>query len=56
MVGNTSIIDCAINQKYYEGKGIYMIAYGVAPECYSTSNIAAVNMGPRTAPTARRST
>jgi len=47
MVGNTSIIECAINHKYYEAKGIYMIGSGIAPECYSTSNIAAVNMGPR---------
>jgi branched-chain amino acid transport system substrate-binding protein len=47
MVGNTSIIECAINHKYYEGKGIYMIGSGIAPECYSTSHIAAVNMGPR---------
>ena len=47
MVGNTSIIECAINHKYYESKGIYMIGSGIAPECYSTSHIAAVNMGPR---------
>ena len=47
MVGNTSIIECAINHKYYEAKGIYMIGSGIAPECYSTSHIAAVNMGPR---------
>ncbi len=47
MVGNTSIIECAVNHKYYEAKGIYMIGSGIAPECYSTSNISAVNMGPR---------
>jgi branched-chain amino acid transport system substrate-binding protein len=47
MVGNTSIIECAINHKYYEAHGIYMIGSGIAPECYSTSHIAAVNMGPR---------
>jgi branched-chain amino acid transport system substrate-binding protein len=47
MVGNTSIIECAINHKYYESKGIYMIGSGIAPECYSTSHIAPVNMGPR---------
>jgi branched-chain amino acid transport system substrate-binding protein len=47
MVGNTSIIECAINHKYYESKGIYMIGSGIAPECYATSHIAAVNMGPR---------
>jgi branched-chain amino acid transport system substrate-binding protein len=47
MVGNTSIIECAVNHKYYESKGIYMIGSGIAPECYATSHIAAVNMGPR---------
>src|SRR2546421_5183052 len=47
MVGNTSIIECAINHKYYESKGIFMIGSGIAPECYATSHIAAVNMGPR---------
>ena len=47
MVGNTSLIECAVNHKYYEAKGYYMIGSGIAPECYSTSNIAAVNMGPR---------
>jgi branched-chain amino acid transport system substrate-binding protein len=47
MVGNTSIIECSINHRYYKSKGIYMIGSGIAPECYSTSNIAAVNMGPR---------
>jgi branched-chain amino acid transport system substrate-binding protein len=47
IVGNTSLIECAINHKYYEQKGFYMIGSGIAPECYSTSNIAAVNMGPR---------
>src|SRR6476620_1124424 len=36
MVGNTSIIECSINHKYYEQKGIYMIGSGIAPECYST--------------------
>jgi len=47
MVGNTSILECTINHKYYEQKGFYVIASGIAPECYGTSNIASVNMGPR---------
>jgi branched-chain amino acid transport system substrate-binding protein len=47
IVGNTSIIECAVNHKYYESKGFYIIDSGIAPECYSTSNSAAVNMGPR---------
>jgi branched-chain amino acid transport system substrate-binding protein len=47
IVGNTSIIECAINHRYYEQKGFYVINSGIAPECYSTPNSAAVNMGPR---------
>jgi branched-chain amino acid transport system substrate-binding protein len=47
IVGNTSIIECAVNHKYYESKGYYIIDSGIAPECYSTSNSSAVNMGPR---------
>jgi branched-chain amino acid transport system substrate-binding protein len=48
LVGNTSIIECSINHKYYEQKGIYVIASGIAPECYGRdTNISSVNMGPR---------
>ena len=47
IVGNTSIIECAVNHKYYESKGFYIIDSGIAPECYGTSNSAPVNMGPR---------
>jgi branched-chain amino acid transport system substrate-binding protein len=47
IVGNTSIIECAVNHKYYEDQGYFVIASGIAPECYSTPNIASVNMGPR---------
>jgi branched-chain amino acid transport system substrate-binding protein len=47
MVGNTSLIDCAVNHTYYEAKGFYVINAGIAPECYSTPNSAAVNMGAR---------
>jgi branched-chain amino acid transport system substrate-binding protein len=47
IVGNTSIIECSVNHKYYEQQGYYVIGSGIAPECYSTSNFAAVNMGPR---------
>ena len=56
MVGNTSIIECTVNHKYYEQQGFYVIASGIAPECYGTSNIASVNMGPRYSSTAPRST
>jgi branched-chain amino acid transport system substrate-binding protein len=47
IVGNTSIIECTVNHKYYEAKGYFVIGSGIAPECYGTSNFAPVNMGPR---------
>jgi branched-chain amino acid transport system substrate-binding protein len=47
IVGNTSLIECAVNHTYYEKQGFNVIASGIAPECYSTPNIASVNMGPR---------
>jgi branched-chain amino acid transport system substrate-binding protein len=47
IVGNTSIIECSVDHSYWEAQGFYIIDSGIAPECYSTSNSAAVNMGPR---------
>jgi branched-chain amino acid transport system substrate-binding protein len=47
IVGNTSILECTINHSYWEKLGFNVIDSGIAPECYSTSNSAAVNMGPR---------
>src|SRR6185437_8948584 len=47
IIGNTSIIECTINQAYWKQLGFYVIASGIAPECYSTPNTADVNMGPR---------
>jgi branched-chain amino acid transport system substrate-binding protein len=47
MVGNTSLIDCAVNHAFYEKNAFYVVDSGIAPECYTTSNSAAVNMGPR---------
>jgi len=47
IVGNTSIIECSVDHTYWEGLGYYIIDSGIAPECYSTSHSAAVNMGPR---------
>ncbi|TVZ05256.1 hypothetical protein EAS64_11780 [Trebonia kvetii] len=47
IVGNTSILECTIDHKYWEGLGYDIIDSGIAPECWSTSNSAAVNMGPR---------
>jgi branched-chain amino acid transport system substrate-binding protein len=47
IVGNTSIIECSVDSSYWQKLGFYVIDSGIAPECYSTPNSAAVNMGPR---------
>jgi branched-chain amino acid transport system substrate-binding protein len=47
MVGSSSIIECAVNAPYYQKMHYYEIAAGIASQCYSTPNIASVNMGPR---------
>src|SRR5438067_11874248 len=47
IVGNTSIIECSVNSSYWQKLGFYVIDSGIAPECWSTPNSAAVNMGPR---------
>jgi branched-chain amino acid transport system substrate-binding protein len=47
IVGNTSILECTIDHSYWERLGIFIIDSGIAPECWSTANSAAVNMGPR---------
>ncbi len=46
LVGNTSIIDCSVNQAYYESKGFYPIIAGVDQACFTSPNFSAVNMGP----------
>jgi branched-chain amino acid transport system substrate-binding protein len=47
IIGNTSIIECSVNSSYWQKLGFSVIDSGIAPECYSTPNSAAVNMGPR---------
>jgi branched-chain amino acid transport system substrate-binding protein len=47
IVGGFSIIECAVDHKYWESLGIYELDAGIAPECYGTPNSAAPNMGPR---------
>jgi branched-chain amino acid transport system substrate-binding protein len=47
IVGNTSLLECTIDHTYWEKLGYQVVDSGIAPECYSTSNSAAVNMGPR---------
>lgn len=46
VVGGFSILDCPVNADYYKQKGYYVIVAGVPAECFSSPNIAAVNMGP----------
>ena len=45
--GTSSILECTINSAYWQKLHYYVIAAGIAPECYSTPNYADVNMGPR---------
>jgi branched-chain amino acid transport system substrate-binding protein len=47
IVGNTSIIECSVDSSYWQSLGYDIIDSGIAPECWSTPNSAAVNMGPR---------
>jgi branched-chain amino acid transport system substrate-binding protein len=47
IVGVTDILECTIDQAYWKSLGIFEIDSGIAPECWSTPNSAAVNMGPR---------
>jgi branched-chain amino acid transport system substrate-binding protein len=44
VVGGFSIIECAVDHKYWESLGIMEIDAGIAPECYGTPNSAAPNM------------
>ncbi|WP_017793556.1 ABC transporter substrate-binding protein [Leucobacter salsicius] len=47
LVGSASLLDCEINAKYYEQEGISSVpGIGVDPGCFSSSNIAPVNIGP----------
>jgi len=47
IVGNTSIIDCAVNGATYAKDGYFLIDAGIASQCYASPWSAAVNMGPR---------
>jgi branched-chain amino acid transport system substrate-binding protein len=47
IVGNTSIIDCAVNGKTYLNNGYFLIDSGIAAQCYGSPFSATVNMGPR---------
>ena len=45
--GVSDLLECTIDQAYWKQLGIYEIDAGISPECWSTPNSAAVNMGPR---------
>lgn len=45
--GVFDLLECTIDQAYWKQLGIYEMDAGIAPECWSTPNSAAVNMGPR---------
>jgi branched-chain amino acid transport system substrate-binding protein len=47
IVGVTDLLECTVDQAYWKKLGVYEINSGIAPECWSTPNSAAVNMGPR---------
>ncbi len=47
LFGGFSLIDCAVNHKFYEANGYYVTNAGIAPECWGTPNSAPINMGPR---------
>ena len=47
IVGVFDLLECTIDQAYWKQLGIYEMDAGIAPECWSTPNSAAVNMGPR---------
>lgn len=48
MVGNSSFVECAANAKLYSDSNIMAVSgVGVPRECFSASNIAPMNAGPR---------
>jgi branched-chain amino acid transport system substrate-binding protein len=47
IVGVFDLLECTIDQSYWKQLGVYEMGAGIAPECWSTPNSAAVNMGPR---------
>jgi branched-chain amino acid transport system substrate-binding protein len=47
IVGVFDLLECTIDQAYWKQLGVYEMGAGIAPECWSTPNSAAVNMGPR---------
>jgi branched-chain amino acid transport system substrate-binding protein len=46
MVGSASLIDCSVNDKYYQQQGFNLVVAGVPSECFASPDIAPVNEGP----------
>lgn len=48
MAGNSSFVECAANSKLYKDRGVIVVAgVGVPRECFTASNYAPSNTGPR---------
>jgi branched-chain amino acid transport system substrate-binding protein len=47
VVGSTSLIECAVNARYWKAQGYNNIIAGVPGECFGNAAYAPVNMGPR---------
>lgn len=48
MVGSSSFVECAVNEKFYETNNVLVIAgVGVPRDCFHARNIAPTNEGPR---------
>ena len=45
-VGNASLLDCAVNGRFYAEHDIHAIVLGVPRQCFESPNLAGVNMGP----------
>ncbi len=45
--GVFDLLECTLDAAYWKQLGIYEMDAGISPECWSTPNSAAVNMGPR---------
>lgn len=48
LVGGASIVDCVATAQYYKDNGVIsLMAAGVAPQCFTATNVATMNQGPR---------
>ncbi len=45
--GVFDLLECTLDASYWKSLGIFEMDAGISPECWSTANSAAVNMGPR---------